>query len=66
MITDLEKQLVGIGLQEGVIKNALQNKKVVEKLKKVLEVSKTTTCPKAKGEYNNQKMIRRTFIQDSH
>ena len=49
MITDLEKRLANIGLQEGVIKSAMQNKKLKENLIQVMNISKVDKCPKAKG-----------------
>ncbi len=49
MISDLEKKLANIGLQEGVIKSAMQNKKLVERLTTVLNLAKIESCPKQKG-----------------
>ena len=49
MTTELEGRLAAIGLQKDVIKNALQNKKLTERLKTVLDVANLTDCGSKKG-----------------
>jgi hypothetical protein len=49
MNTDFGTLLAGIGLQKDFIAGTLKNKELCEKIQKVMELSKTKTCSKAKG-----------------